>query len=408
MGLIAHYRLDNSAEDWIGGRDGQINGEIQWVKGVLGGALDLTGGSKWVTGEGWPITGDFSYSFWAKQIEISATSNGGLVGNHWHTNGPTGVNVYFRSSLTQISIATADGETRPSYVVNLITPVTEWCHYAVTCRDGWVSVYQNGQHLDTRYRDIVQDQSRAWSIGRWTASYDSYYYEGLIDDVRIYDHALSPREVRDLSLGLVGHYPLVHDAINAGGYNSGSLHGSVVFSDIMGGSAEFDNNSYIQLETGITGDPDELSVSFWAKTDTLQTNDGLIQFDGISDHNEGFVITVANSTSMRLRYWTDGGTNITWPAGGFSSGKESHFCVTLKGNLFTVYQDGEKVGEHTYSNPLTLTGGVKLGLYTWSNNYFTGWIKDARIYATALTAAQVKEFYQQRASIDSEGNLHVN
>jgi len=37
---------------------------------------------------------------------------------------------------------------------------------------------------------------------------DIYPYNALINDVRIYDHALSPREVAEIAKGLVLHYPL--------------------------------------------------------------------------------------------------------------------------------------------------------------------------------------------------------
>lgn len=37
---------------------------------------------------------------------------------------------------------------------------------------------------------------------------DSYYFNGIITDVRVYNHCLSPLEIKQLSVGLIGHYPL--------------------------------------------------------------------------------------------------------------------------------------------------------------------------------------------------------
>ena len=51
---------------------------------------------------------------------------------------------------------------------------------------------------------------------------DIYPYNALINDVRIYDHALSPREVAELAKGLVLHYPLSipgNENILAGNYS---------------------------------------------------------------------------------------------------------------------------------------------------------------------------------------------
>ena len=39
-------------------------------------------------------------------------------------------------------------------------------------------------------------------------SQKSYYFNGIITDVRVYDHCLSPLEIKQLSVGLIGHYPL--------------------------------------------------------------------------------------------------------------------------------------------------------------------------------------------------------
>lgn len=37
---------------------------------------------------------------------------------------------------------------------------------------------------------------------------DSNFFNGIITDVRIYNHCLSPLEIKQLSVGLIGHYPL--------------------------------------------------------------------------------------------------------------------------------------------------------------------------------------------------------
>ena len=39
-------------------------------------------------------------------------------------------------------------------------------------------------------------------------SQEYYYFNGTITDVRVYNHCLSPLEIKQLSVGLIGHYPL--------------------------------------------------------------------------------------------------------------------------------------------------------------------------------------------------------
>ena len=47
-----------------------------------------------------------------------------------------------------------------------------------------------------------------FTIGRETYAGGYFSFNGNINDVRIYDHVLSPREVKEISKGLVLHYPL--------------------------------------------------------------------------------------------------------------------------------------------------------------------------------------------------------
>ena len=43
----------------------------------------------------------------------------------------------------------------------------------------------------------------------------SFYFNGIITDVRVYNHCLSPLEIKQLSVGLIGHYPLNDEYITS-------------------------------------------------------------------------------------------------------------------------------------------------------------------------------------------------
>jgi hypothetical protein len=45
-------------------------------------------------------------------------------------------------------------------------------------------------------------------LGSVTPVYAAYYYTGKINDIRIYDHALSAKEIEEIAKGLVLHYKL--------------------------------------------------------------------------------------------------------------------------------------------------------------------------------------------------------
>ena len=64
----------------------------------------------------------------------------------------------------------------------------QWHHYCITGADltSWTKFY----------------------INRYTATNNSFNLEGQYNDIRIYDHCLSPKEVKEISKGLVVHYKL--------------------------------------------------------------------------------------------------------------------------------------------------------------------------------------------------------
>lgn len=94
---------------------------------------------------------------------------------------------------------------------------------------------------------------------------------------------------------------------------------------------------------------------------------------------------------------------------------EWHHCVYVWDNgVAQWYVDGEKNGNNvTYTgrtfiqNTANATIGNSYTGTSWNGTPFTGEISDFRIYATALTEAQIKELYMTSMSIDKNGNIHV-
>ena len=81
-----------------------------------------------------------------------------------------------------------------------------WNHYAVTFDSGKINIYINGQ-LDNSYTVNISQVSITSSILK-VGTYSSEPSKGCVNDFRLYDNALSPKEIEILSRGLVCHYPL--------------------------------------------------------------------------------------------------------------------------------------------------------------------------------------------------------
>ena len=81
-----------------------------------------------------------------------------------------------------------------------------WNHYAVTFDSGKINIYINGQ-LDNSYTVNISQVSITSSILK-VGTYGGEPSKGCVNDFKLYDHALSPKEIEVLSRGLVCHYPL--------------------------------------------------------------------------------------------------------------------------------------------------------------------------------------------------------
>jgi hypothetical protein len=140
------------------------------------------------------LTTDLTFSIIAKRNGNSSSSIGGLIGNLWHTEF-TGLSMYLRNNNTQITIQTADGTARTSYVLTNPVSNLNWTHYTLTVNSGIVSVYINSVLLDSRLRNIVQNPTRPVVLGKWAQSFNSYYLNGEISLASVYNKALTSNEV---------------------------------------------------------------------------------------------------------------------------------------------------------------------------------------------------------------------
>ncbi len=210
--------------DSIGSYNGTMSGDPAWVDGNdCGGALDFDGDDAVRIGT-YPLfnpTGSFSISLWAYIAEwetswgdapMANRGNGDgwalrHFGSYWEGIEPDDPNYAvtdaFCFTTRGMGHASDNIEDTPSKTV---PPTEEWIHIAC--------VYDHTNHKKYIYFDGVEDT--VWDTNATDANYnpswqsvyigsrsnandsgpeDYYFYTGKLDDVRFYDHALSPAEV---------------------------------------------------------------------------------------------------------------------------------------------------------------------------------------------------------------------
>ena len=141
-----------------------------------------------------------SVSFWMKPANINQT---GCLLNY-----RIGIGLDIAVFLIQGKVRfDAGGQTVFNY-----TYTTDWQHVTVTYDGNIKSLYINGiLNQSVTINKAISCTATKGTVGASSAntiSGSDNNYIGLLNDYRIYDHCLSPKEVKEISKGLVLHYPL--------------------------------------------------------------------------------------------------------------------------------------------------------------------------------------------------------
>lgn len=99
----------------------------------------------------------------------------------------------------------------PDIYTNDAIPINTWSHIAVTKTANQILFYINGTLIYTHNQPNGFSTRTSTCKARIGDDYRSgtvVDYDGSINDFRIYNHALSPKEVKEISKGLVCHYAL--------------------------------------------------------------------------------------------------------------------------------------------------------------------------------------------------------
>lgn len=150
-------------------------------------------------------TDNFSVAFWAKPIYTGSTAQYAFtMGRADAGSYGYGFNI---TSSTNATFRFGNG------VYNVSAPSNEWHHYTMTVGNSKVIIYKDGVQVSengmpSTLPSYSVSESKGLGLGCFHYTSDIYPYYGCLNDFRIYDHTLSPQEVKELAKGLVLWYPL--------------------------------------------------------------------------------------------------------------------------------------------------------------------------------------------------------
>jgi hypothetical protein len=301
--------------------------------------------------------------------------------------------------------------------------------------------YVDGVEADTDTTAPTTNTVTLATIGAWRAGgAPDEYFPGKIDEVRIYNRAITPTEVMNLytsgaarliassktltqgttlgpSNGLVGHWSfdggdVTQQAIydGSGNNNNGYLIGNATSSAVtigkLGQAFRFDgSDDYVRIphstSLDITGSA--ITLAAWVKLDgggdTEQQIVGKVQNDGThTDPYFAYQLAAssvdASTFSLRCGLTISGGYSALldgpYPINGWS-----HVACTYDGTNRRLYLNGVQVDSDSLSgNISSFTSTVRLGVNGVVDEALKGSLDDVRIYNRALSATEVKQLYR--------------
>jgi hypothetical protein len=206
-GLIDHWTFDQNLLDPVGSHDGVATGSVPYVTGRFGDAIDLTA----VNGTNWVEFGDasvfqfgpsdvFSITFW---MNTTSTADDQLVVGKHHSTIPAsyviGMNqsaggVYGQPGKVWFYTGIPGNTPMPTSTLDVTDGV--WHLVAAVKSSSNITIYVDGvQGTTTGWGNLDPNDAPFRAGGMTAAGGGVDTYSGYLDDLRIYDNALTGQDV---------------------------------------------------------------------------------------------------------------------------------------------------------------------------------------------------------------------
>jgi hypothetical protein len=234
-GVVAWWRADGNAKDSAGEHHGTLKGGVTFAQGVAAKAFRLDGATRYVEVPNSDLWGfgkrDFSIELWVQFRALTPAHDGKPIARFIGCDeGPNTRNKWiflYEGGFLHFHINHANGKGGGYAKADFSPDVDQWYHLAVTRSGGTFTIYVNGVPVASEKVDIIIPYPDApLTIGQ---AEGGGFFSGLLDEVAIYNRALSPAEVKARWSALT--HPDGSQALTA------SLDGTVRLWDVRTGNA---------------------------------------------------------------------------------------------------------------------------------------------------------------------------
>ncbi|HXN31753.1 MAG TPA: LamG domain-containing protein [Polyangiaceae bacterium] len=192
-------------------------------------------------------------------------------------------------------------------------------------------------------------------------------------------------------------------ADSSGYKQTATMQGATFSAGLRNNAAAMDGTTqYVSLPAGIVSGLTAFSISAWVNLNAAAQHTHIFDF-GTGTTMYMFLTPTSGSGALQFAITTtavpgEQQLNGTAP---LPTGSWQHVCVTLAGTTGTLYLNGAAVAKNAAMtlNPASLGNTTQnwLGRAQFTADpYMNGKIDELRIYARALTAAEVQQLFQQQ------------
>ncbi|MCP4391164.1 MAG: LamG domain-containing protein, partial [Gammaproteobacteria bacterium] len=415
---IAHWKLDEtvgfSAVDSEGGHDGGLANGPSWAGGFHDGALQFDGNDDTVVvahDDTLSLTEAFTFAAWINADTVGGPSAYQAV----LTKGSTSAHNYWFGLLgTEVTLEFQVGGTWYDFVTSGIGLAPgNWYHIAATFDNfsNRVRLYLNGVEMLTDTMTATP-QVNGENVLIGSSAFGGEGWPGLLDDVRIYDRALSDQEIAELAM-VPQKLPIAHwklddtagtVAIDSVGGNDGTLINWPASPDwvpgLLDGGLSFDGvNDYIDVSSMNPMSYDDFTIIAWYKSADMSLSDD----EYIFMHGNGFVDALTfgptddGGETLRLATYVSDVTDRHYGTSDIVDQQWHHLVAVRSGGRIKLYVDGVKETDEVdaYAGiTINVDGdGPFIGDYPGVTEQVHGTLDDVRFYDLGLDDTEIADLF---------------
>ncbi len=199
--LISYWPFESGtgtiAYDSIGSNDGTLAGNTWWTTGISGGGLSFDGDGDYVD---LPENITLRPARITQLAWVNPATLGGvhpIMSLETTTGTSKGAKLDMYNGIFRFYVGTGSDEVQ--YVSGTVTKANEWYQVVGTYDGTEACIWINGEKVDCEplSGNILYDTARDNRIGSWAPA-TPQYFNGIIDEVKVYDLALTGQEISDL------------------------------------------------------------------------------------------------------------------------------------------------------------------------------------------------------------------